>query len=171
MGKDNKGFSLIELIIVLALMALFSTVMIANVKTLHDIDVQNCAKNIKSLIDTSRQKAMTFKDASITIYKADGKVYGDVSTNKNGTVNTQTYECGGGNPDIEITFDTGVDVSLQDIDSFTINFDRSSGSFTASETEPQTQIGAVITSIKISRADMEEIITLNRFSGTVELEE
>lgn len=59
MKKDNKGFSLVELIIVIAIMAVLSGLIFYSYSMLAGQDARQCANNLSAALDKEKNYALT----------------------------------------------------------------------------------------------------------------
>lgn len=75
MKKNNQGFSLVELIVVIALMAILVGGVISYVGTYGSTKVKNCAKEIESHFSETKVCAMSKSQAYMIIYANDTGVY------------------------------------------------------------------------------------------------
>ncbi|MBR4719016.1 MAG: prepilin-type N-terminal cleavage/methylation domain-containing protein [Lachnospiraceae bacterium] len=74
MRNDNKGFSLIELIIIIAIMSIVLTMLVANLGYANSSAAKGCANSLKTAIGQTRIKTMGKKETYLYVYK-DGKGY------------------------------------------------------------------------------------------------
>ena len=81
MKNDNKGFSLVELVIIIAIMGIVVTMLAANLGFLNDSAAKGCANSLKTAIGQTRIKTMGKKETYLYVYK-DGKGYSIKTVNK-----------------------------------------------------------------------------------------
>lgn len=74
MKKDNRGVTLVELIIVIAIMAVVITMLGANMYYMYHSAAKGCANSLKTAIGQTRIKTMGKKETYLYIYK-DGNGY------------------------------------------------------------------------------------------------
>lgn len=72
--KDNKGFSLVELIIAIAVMSVILGMLIGNLGYINNSAAKGCANSIKTAIGQTRIKTMGKQETYLYIYR-DGKGY------------------------------------------------------------------------------------------------
>ena len=75
MKKNNKGFSLVELIVIIAIMAVFTTSVITYVGLIGNSQAKKCAKELSSSLSQTKVCAMSRSKASMTVYTDDKGVY------------------------------------------------------------------------------------------------
>ena len=92
--KDNKGFSLIELIIALAIMSVILGMLIANMGYISNSAAKGCANSLKTAIGQTRIKTMGKQETLLYIYKdsADGRYYKQFITKVNDSVHYEPVE-------------------------------------------------------------------------------
>lgn len=80
--KNNKGFSLVEMLIVIGVMAILTGIVATSVALVNNANVSRAAKTFESLLNQSRTQSMAKgSDAGkLTITKENGKVYGQIGT-------------------------------------------------------------------------------------------
>lgn len=77
MKKDNKGYSLVELIIVIAIMALLAVTTLFSISMIFGASAKACANDIKEALAENKVTAMGKSEAKVEIYRdaADDCVY------------------------------------------------------------------------------------------------
>jgi type II secretory pathway pseudopilin PulG len=127
MKKNNKGFSLVELIVIIALMAVLTTSIITYIGMVGDAQAKKCANGLSSGLSQTKVCAMSRSKASITVYGDDTGVY--IKTVQGNAERTEKI----GKDGVKVEFRT-----IRDSDVFTpvgttldsgvkIEFDRASG--------------------------------------------
>ena len=127
MKKDNKGFSLVELIVVIALLAVVALAVITYAGMLGGGNAKKCANGLKSSLSQTKVCAMSRTSASMTVYADDKGVY--VKSMQGSTEKVEKI----GNAGTKVEYRT-----VRNSDSFTtvgttaangvkIEFDRASG--------------------------------------------
>jgi prepilin-type N-terminal cleavage/methylation domain-containing protein len=130
--RNNRGFSLIELIVIMAILAVVSGAAISLVGILNGRQAKQCRDEILSKLDSVRTTTMGKRTATATLEK-DGNVYVfKVST----TLNSATPEERKSSLDssrVTLYYSTNSDGSdRQELTSpLTIEFDRASGAMKA----------------------------------------
>ncbi len=157
--NGNTGFSLIEILIVVAIITILGFFAFTGVSLVTSRPVDECAKKIQIALEGNRNTTMGKFSASIT-FSADGNgIYmeetingvsdGKVKIGQNG-VNV-TYKLSG----------TEVDLSATPV---TISFDRADGSL-----NPQGD-GSYLQSFEVSRGERKFTVTVDKLTGRVDLE-
>ena len=165
-GQRNKGFSLIELIVAIAIMAILTGIAAMSYSNLSGAKVSKCAKELYSSIENVRASTMG-KDSVILTLRRDssGKYYADTITTSDGTTITSTEEIGSKKVTVNYTYYDSTTVhSLEADDSITISFDRGSGALKADSS------GNYLKSMEITGRGKEYTITFYKNTGNVELE-
>lgn len=142
--KNNLGFSLVEMVIIVAIIAVIGGFAFTGIVILSSKPVDECAKKIQVAIEGNRNTTMGKLSASISFYR-DSE--GAVCVEEN---------ISGATPEVRQIGESGVDVSYIDasgnitsLPSFpnkvTLSFDRASGSL-----KPQAD-GSYIVQFVVSR--------------------
>ncbi|MDE7342174.1 MAG: prepilin-type N-terminal cleavage/methylation domain-containing protein [Lachnospiraceae bacterium] len=140
MRKDNKGYSLVELIIVIAIMALLTGTAFFSINMIFGAGAKACANDIKEALAENKVTAMGKSGARVEIYRdaSDDCVYA-VQWIKSGTSwePKKADESGNpvpeklGNSRVYVSYTTGgTETELTSGSSLMIGYDRSNGSFT-----------------------------------------
>lgn len=125
--KDNRGFSLVELLVVILLIGLLISVLAMSVSGIFTSEAQKTIKNVNSLISKSKVQSMTRAgDVCVVVYRnADGSVIGEYC--ENGTV-ISTEKLGGSFGTLSYTDSDGNTVVLADpANKLYIAFERDTG--------------------------------------------
>ena len=134
--KDNKGFSLVELIVVIAIMSILTGVSVLSIRSATGTYVKQCTANIESQINNTRHMTMAKNKVKLKIYvDSNGVYYADMevyaSDSSTTPESTTTTKVGKSSVDVYFTTDTSMaDTSFKKVDStnpIIIEFDRSSG--------------------------------------------
>jgi prepilin-type N-terminal cleavage/methylation domain-containing protein len=137
---DNAGYSLVELIIVIAIIALLAVTLMFSVAMIFSANAKTCANALQSAISDCKVTTMGKADAYLEIYRgSDDNIYAKMYVKESGATDYTEQEpekiggkrvtvtCipeGAGGSGTELT-DGGTSV--------TIRFDRASGSFAAAD--------------------------------------
>lgn len=140
--KNNKGFSLVELIVVIAIMAVLAGIVTTSMSTLSGRQAQKTCEKTLSVLETVRTQTMGKRTVTATLYKADSGYTiktvstnsssgGDESTKENhvdGSSVTASYYCTSASVELSSIADSSW--TAIDENGITIAFDRSSGALT-----------------------------------------
>lgn len=158
--NNNRGFSLVELIVVVAIGAILIGASILSIASISGTAVKQCARNIESILNKTRVTTMGKDTAVIELYKngSDGAYYYEVTvTNGKGETTAETKKIGRSN--LEIRYSTTFNnASKLDVSNpIKIEFDRSSG---AEKTD--------ISKIWVKHGSTEKTITIYKETGKIE---
>lgn len=165
MRQDNRGLSLVEVMVVIAIMAVVGAVGIWGINAMSGKPAQQCAQKIVYSLERHRTSAMARVDAVYMLYENGGKIYVDeYLTNDAGGVNLSTMtpatstEIGASG--VEVQYTLGADPTPHNLPLY-LSFDRSSGAF-----KPQSG-GDYCTQIIVKRGGREYTVTLVPLTGKV----
>lgn len=158
--NNNRGFSLVELIVVVAIGAILIGASILSIASISGTAAKQCARNIESILNKTRVTTMGKDTAVIKLYKdlSDGAYYYEVTvTNGKGEITAETKKIGRSN--LEIRYSTTFNnASKLDVSNpIKIEFDRSSGA-------ENTDIGK----IWVKHGSTEKTITIYKETGKIE---
>lgn len=165
MKQDNKGFSLVELIIVIALMSVMLTIVVYGNGMLSTKAVGQCSQQLYSSIQFCRTTTMGKSDGSVSLTlkrDTDNKII--LEENIGGTV--RELEIGKADLTISYTVNNGLVTELASDEEILLCFDRSTGGLkrTAnSNTEYYTDI-------IIAKGTKAKTIKIIPFTGKVSLQ-
>lgn len=83
--RDNRGFSLVELIVVIAILSVIAGVSVSMLGVVPKARVNSCAKKLVSQLEKTRTNSLSFKDASLYLYRDTDGIYADLVIDKGGT--------------------------------------------------------------------------------------
>ena len=167
--KNNKGFSLIELIVVIAIMSILAAIVTLGVGTISGSKVKECAKGIEAVLNKARVSSMGKDQVTAQLYIGDdGAYYMDLTTEINGSSDTQTKRVG--RSELVLMYSYKDDYSdpqvLKKQGKLNISFDRSSGELKADESGNYCQRIWV----QNKKGSVVWTITIYKETGTVEVE-
>ncbi len=168
MKQDNRGLSLVEVMVVVAIIAVVGGVGIWGINAMSGKPAQQCAQKIVYSLERHRTSAMAKVDAVYMLYENGGRIYvNEYLTNDPGGVNLSTMspvtttEIGASG--VEVQYTLGADPALHDLPLY-LAFDRGSGAF---KTQPG---GGYCTKIIVKRGGREHTVTLVPLTGKVYIE-
>lgn len=168
MKYDNRGLSLVEVMVVVAIMAVVGGVGIWGINAMSGKPAQQCAQKIVYSLERHRTSAMSKVDAAYRLYESGGKIYVDeYLTNEVGGIDfatmspATTAEIGASG--LQVQYMLGADPTLHDLP-LTLAFDRSSGAF------KKQADGSYCTKIIVKRGGREHTVTLVPLTGKVYIE-
>lgn len=170
--KNNKGFSMIEIIVVLAIVAVLTSVVSMSVGFIFGLDAKECAQELDDYLKMTKTSALSKDAQELRIYQqaSDKKYYvdfieysfKDVGGNRQLVSNTLRNECiGKETVTIEyiLTDSSGLKKTIDDSHSITIGYDRSTGAFQKVK-ENDIVTTKYCSSIIITRGSKEYILEL-----------
>lgn len=133
---NNSGYSLVELIIVIAIMAVLIGTVFYSISMIFGANAKTCANNIQRAIADCKVTTMGKKEAYMELYRAaDGNVYTKLYVyEQTGATPVEEEPQKMGNNRVYVGYikpgeTPDAATELNSGDSVTIKFDRSSGSF------------------------------------------
>ena len=130
MKKDNRGLSLLEVVIVVSMMIILSTVGILGVNMISGKPAEQCAESIKVSLTGNRTTALGKFDAEAVLIKNGNRYEIEETTYKqDGSVeNTKAYSVGSKDVTVEYSLTSSVSgyAPLPDT-GLLISFDRGTG--------------------------------------------
>lgn len=131
--KDNRGYSLVELVIVIAIIALIISAVFYSVIMVFSANAKSCANNIQRAIADCKVTTMGKSSAYMELYRdTDQNVYTRMYVMDNGSgsyVPSEPQKVGGSRVYVAYTPKGGAETELLAGDKIEIMFDRASGGF------------------------------------------
>lgn len=131
---DNSGYSLIELVIVLAIIAIIMGTVFYSIVLIFSANAKSCANNIQRSIGDCKVTTMGKSDAYMELYRdSEGSVYTKMYITESDGTSTEQEPQKVGTSRVYVGYDaSGVTkTSLEAGDKIEIRFDRSNGGFKA----------------------------------------
>lgn len=157
---NNKGFSIVELIIVIAIIAVLGTGAMFSISLIFSSNAKACANSLKTAIADCKVTTMGKEEAWMEIYRGSNQnVYYQIHTKKNGVEEIKDPEkIGGDRVYLQYTDAAGTSAELTTSGSHIIvAFDRATGSFT----------DATCKSIEIIGGTRHYTLTFTKLTGKV----
>ena len=158
-GVNSRGFTLVEIIIVVAIIAVALTMAFLSINTIFALDVQKTAKEIVSDLGKTKIACMTREgDVYLHLYKNEYGIM--VERFENGAPVGAAEKVGKATLTVTCFYGAAADGTVLDETGITIAFNRSDGSF-----KPST--GGNVTRLVVSSGDRSRTITLWPQTGKV----
>lgn len=175
MKQDNRGYSIVELIVVIAIMAVTVAAVGLSVNTLFNSRAKECAEKVSAKLSSTRSGAMSRYNETMTLsYKAKNSS-ADITSDGYYTVNemysvdktgaqykmsgSEVERMGGKNVKIVVKFSNSSEVELGTGNSVTISYDRASGKQSKASLNG-TVLDAYVTEMKFTSGTGTKTITL-----------
>lgn len=162
MAHGNKGYTLIELIIVLGIVAIITTGALILPNRITMADTKKAAKSVDAVLERLRLDTMAKSTKSyLHIYYYDNGVYMKVSSEQNSALAELDSDSGkkiGRKMSIYYTENGGTEKLLESGESIVISFNRSSGAFSSN-----------YSSIKFTYSDRSSVIQFVKETGRHEV--
>lgn len=134
--KDNRGVSLIEMIVIILIIGILSTATVISVGYVHRMNSLSCASNINMVLEQTRLKTMSKESGTISlvIYLKDKNYYMALATT-NGSERVLSEETLIGSEGLNIEFKEadGRTVTLNNLNyEYEIKFVKGTGAFDTS---------------------------------------
>lgn len=162
---NNGGFSLVELIVVIAIGVILASAVGISISSVLGVSVKQCARNIESVLNKTKVSTMGKDSVKVEIYKNDIAGGDDAYYYRlyvNGNV-SETKKIG--RSSLEISYSMEQDYSakqtLAGSDKISIEFNRSSGS------QKTNDDGKCCSRIWIKKGGTEKVITIYKETGKV----
>lgn len=159
--SNNYGYSLAELTIVIAIMAILVGLLVTSVSILVGWDVKECAESIAGHLENVKTNALSKDGADLKIEKVDGKYivqYVEYKMQDDGTgepkivpFDTNKYLLGKEKVSIVCYMDDGTNVTVSDVLNVSIGFNRASGALTEIKINDVVRLDLYCERIEISR--------------------
>ena len=168
MNRDNRGVSLIEMMIVVALITLMAGLMGFGISLIASKPAQQCAQKIMYSVERNRVKAMGKMSSQLKFYMDGGKVYVVEAVEKNqtsGLVSSTPSEIGD-KVTVVVTFADG---STSDLSSYSssapliVEFTRDSGSLKKTGS-------TYVKSFTVSKGSKVHTVSIEKLTGKVTMQ-
>lgn len=169
MKKNNKGFSYVELLLVLAIIAIMMGIMALSMSLIGRTNVNKGCDNLNNAMNQARTASMAKGriNGAITISCQDGKYYYYIG--KAGTAESESQKVKFASQPVNVGYTlkskSGVVKSLNDGDNIVIRYNQSTGAF-----EMATPVGDYVETIVFSNGDKSATIKCYIATGKTEIE-
>ena len=166
MKNKNEGFSLVELIIVLAIIVILTGLVSVGVGLAVNKPADECAEKIKANMQSLRITTMGKFDSYMEIYCNGDKIYTkEYLIDADGNVTSKENLVGAKGVHLSYEKDnSGSYTELSGDDKITIAYSRSSGAFS------NAKAGYYCTGMKVWKGDREVNLTIYKLTGKVIIE-
>ncbi len=155
---DNRGFSLVELMVVIGIIAVIIGAFSYGYSVISNKEVDQCAKKIQTVLDSTRNTAMGKRSVNLQLYYNGGKIIAERTVN--GTEVKKT-EVGEGSLIVKYTFTDNTEKTLSTDPLSDISFDRSSGGLNPCSG------GKYLKRITISNGKKSVYVNIDKLTGRV----
>ncbi len=150
-GKNNKGFSLVEMIIVMAMMVILFVGAGTILLNWRSWNVNDCIEKIDTALGTTKIECMSKEDSSLRIWKESDEYFLQVGSGEKKRI---------GDDEIEISYSDGTDTKIiEGSTDLKLTYDRKDGSY------KEIASGVYCTQITVKRQDKTRYIKLVRKTG------
>ena len=180
-NNKNGGFSLVELIVVIAIMAVLTGIASMSLASVMGVSVKQCARDIQSAANQTRVSTLGKDEVIMTITKGNkaksSEAYYCTIVTKDGLGKTIENEEKIGKSNMDITYvlsdskgNKTSDITLDDTHSLTIKFNRGTGAMAPCMKSDGSSGGDYYCmQIKVKKNSTEKIISFYPETGKVSL--
>ena len=180
-NNKNGGFSLVELIVVIAIMAVLTGIASMSLASVMGVSVKQCARDIQSAANQTRVSTLGKDEVIMTITKGNkaksSEAYYCTIVTKDGLGKTTENEEKIGKSNLDITYvlsdskgNKTSDITLDDTHSLTIKFNRGTGAMAPCMKSDGSSGGDYYCmQIKVKKNSTEKIISFYPETGKVSL--
>lgn len=172
MKRDNRGLSLVELMIVIAILAVISGIVTLGIGVAISKPAEECARKMQQSLEGARVYTMGKQKMAMKYYMSDGAVYAqEIITYPNGTTLYKDPEKIGAKG-MKVTYKAktgGTEYNLSGTP-LILSFDRSTGGLNTAECSPSGFSSQVTLEIQVQRGSTVMKVTLYGLTGKVTVE-
>lgn len=162
---NNKGFSLVELMVVVGIMAVVAGIFVFGFSLISNKQVDQCTKKIQMALENARTTSMGKSNVSLKFEYSGGKIYVNKEVTLNNSTTKTKTEIGDGALVVEYKKSNETDpVSLKTSPLDKVSFNRSSGAL-----KPLTG-DVYLEYIKISNGKKTLKVKIEKLTGRVTIE-
>lgn len=169
--NQNKGFSMVEVMVVVAILAVIGGISFSLLNVVPQRHVSSCAESLITHVEKTRTDAMSYQDATLYIYQESDGIYVREDVTKNGSVETgERIKIG--ESGIKVSFkDSALEHSLGDGHYLQLLFDHSTGGFedryNFTDDSGLLDVGQACSGITVSVEDYEIDLKLSKQTGKI----
>lgn len=172
MKMNNKGLSVVEMVVVISIMAVLSGMIAIGLGSVFSKPADECAEKVYNAINNTRLITMGKNEASIEISTDGTYIYVTEKSKKlNNTEDSRRYPVSEKNVKVEYALTgEGTDMwtTLTSASPIILSYNRASGAFKPKSTAPEGDI--YYERLRISKGSKERIITLYSNTGKVSID-
>lgn len=169
MKRDNRGLSLVEMIIVLAVLAVLAGAFGLGISMVSGRPADECASKLRSAIKNSRITTMGRQATGLALYMdADGSIM--LKQTVDGSEQIIRIGDRGVTVEYKVTGDTAYRPLGGEGSPLLISFDRSSGAFETLDHMGSDYVGKHCVEIRVSKGNRTRILTLFSLTGKITME-
>lgn len=170
-SMDNKGLSLVEIVIVVTIMTVLTGIMAVGVSLALSKPADECAEKIVSTLSNARITTMGKQGITLKFYEeSDQSIWlEEVITNPNGTISSRKSKIGQKGVVVTYKLDGDTHKNLGS-DGIALSFKRSTGGFNTAESPLGTDKGKYCEEIVVSKGNRTKTITLYYLTGKVTIQ-
>lgn len=166
MKRDNRGLSLIEMIIVIAILAVMSGTVVLGISVALSKPAEECARKIQQSLEGGRVYAMGKQKLTISFFADHGDVYvQEIATAPDGSVTTKEPVKIGKGVEVSYHLEGATDYTQLTSTRLTFSYDRATGGFNKSECSP-----GFCDKIKVEKGNRVMTVSIYSLTGKVTVE-
>lgn len=162
MKRDNRGLSLVEMIIVIAILAVVSGTVVLGISVAISKPAEECARKIQQSLEGARVYAMGKQKLTVSFYADHGDVYVQETATANGIVTVKEPVKIGKGVKVSYKLESAAGYTQLTSTPLTFSFDRSTGGFSKTECTP-----GFCDKIKVEKGNRVMTISLYSLTGKV----
>lgn len=174
MKKDNRGLSMVEMIIVVAIIAVVAGTVFLGIGFVTGKPAEKCANKLLSLMQRNRITTMGKLEARLEIYIKDDCLCVKEVIQTDGEAGPKVTETKIGEAGVEVTYRISGESAYRTLGGesspLIISYDRSSGAFKDLSLMGASWAGSYCEEIKIEKANKVKILKLVTRTGKITME-
>lgn len=174
MKRDNRGLSLVEVMVVIAIMAVVGGIVTMGIGVAVSKPAEECARKIQQSLEGARVYTMGKQKLAVKYYISDGSVYAqETVTYPSGVTKVKDPEkigAKGTKVTYKVTDKVGCTEYNLSADPLTLSFDRSTGGINMAECSLSSIGDEIILEILVQRGSTVMKVTLYGLTGKVTVE-